>query len=155
MTNIVDEGIDGIEEDLLNEFLEGIFTLTQREGDQGTHSEDMFVRFDTANSVPFALTPNTTHLFTLETRAHVYSRGYGKRSESWADVNSSNFLSGVARNFQCSGDAKPPEPGACWLWATGDGPHSSGTLQGLVHDFVFTELGVSPGDVSTQRDCFP
>ncbi len=155
VTNIVEEGVDGIEEDLLNEFLSGIFSLTTREGDPGTHDEDMYVRFDTANSVPFPLPANTTQLFTLDTKAYVYSRGYGGRSESWADVKSSHFISGVARNFQCSGGATPPEPGACWLWGTGGGPHSSGTLQGLVSDFVYTELGATPSGTSEQRNCFP
>ncbi|MEM9597123.1 MAG: hypothetical protein AAGD06_22815 [Acidobacteriota bacterium] len=146
---------DLLEDDLVNETLTGIMGLITREGDESEHQQDMYAAFDTAGTAPFPLSPNVTHLFTLDTTAKVYGRGYGGSSTSWATVNSSNFLVAVGRNYQCSDGTTAPTPRAHWQWATGGGPHSSTTLRNLVADWVFTEIGAYPPNTSSGVGQFP
>ncbi|MCH9648446.1 MAG: hypothetical protein K0U98_09415 [Deltaproteobacteria bacterium] len=143
-----------LSDDLGDRLLNGIVGLVKREGETGNNTEDMKVLFDTAQSVPFALTPNITHLFQLEAESKIYARGYGPLSVHEAQIQSSKYIAAVARNFQCSGGATAPKPGACWHWASGGAPHSSATLQNLVRDFIYPELGAVPTGLSSTRGCY-
>lgn len=144
-----------LEGNLVNDTITALFGLVKREGGPGSHHQDMFVAWDTANSSPITLLPNQTHLFELNTLAKVYGRGYGGDSKSWANVDSSAYLTAVARNYQCGLLTQAPSPRAYWFWATAGAPHSSATLQNLVGNYVQTELGVWPATVSQQVGQFP
>lgn len=144
-----------LEGDLVNDTITALFGLVKREGNQSSHHQDMFVAWDTANSAPIALLPNQTHLFELDTLAKVYGRGYGGDSKSWANVDSSAYLTAVTRNYQCGFGTQAPSPRAHWFWATAGAPHSTVTLQNLVGNYVQTELGAWPTNVSQQVGQFP
>lgn len=144
-----------LEGDLVNDTITALFGLVKREGSPSSHHQDMHAAFDTANSAPIALLPNQTHLFELDTLAKVYGRGYGGDSHSWANVDSSAYLTAVTRNYQCSFGTQAPTPRAYWFWSTAGAPYSSTTLQNLVGSYVQTELGVWPSNVSQQVGQFP
>ncbi len=144
-----------LEGNLVNDTITALFGLVKREGNQSSHHQDMYVAWDTANTAPITLLPNQTHLFELNTLAKVYGRGYGGDSKSWANVDSSAYLTAVTRNYQCGLGTQAPTPRAHWFWATAGAPHSSTTLRNLVGNYVQTELGVWPTNVSQQVGQFP
>jgi hypothetical protein len=144
-----------LEGDLVNDTITALFGLVKREGSPSSHHQDMHAAFDTANTAPIALLPNQTHLFELDTLAKVYGRGYGGDSHSWANVDSSAYLTAVTRNYQCGAGTQAPTPRAYWFWSTAGAPYSSTTLQNLVGSYVQTELGVWPSNVSQQVGQFP
>ncbi|SDD46867.1 hypothetical protein [Aquimonas voraii] len=144
-----------LEGNLVNDTITALFGLVKREGGPSSHHQDMHAAWDTANSSPIALLPNQTHLFELDTLAKVYGRGYGGDSKTWANVDSSAYLTAVTRNYTCGFGTQAPTPRAYWFWSTPGAPHSSSTLQNLVGSYVQTELGVWPSNVTQQVGQFP
>ncbi|MEM7351923.1 MAG: hypothetical protein AAF657_14080 [Acidobacteriota bacterium] len=146
---------DLLEGDLITNTVNGIIGLITREGEESEHSQDMYVAFDTAGTAPLPLLPNTSHLFRLDTMSHIYNRGYGKESKGWANVDSSHFITAVARNYQCATDVTAPTPQAFWFYDGAGTPHTNNTLRNLVGNFVATEMGIYPSGLNNREGQYP
>lgn len=145
-----------LEGNLLDETYNAIIGLIKREGSEGSKQVDMHVAYDTVNTAPFSLLPNTTLAFNLDTGSEIYSRGYGGTSEGWGNIDSSHYMAGVARNYQCAPNVAAPAPQSFWLWSGGpNAPQSSTTLQNLVRNWVSVELGTTPPNTNQQRGAYP
>lgn len=145
-----------LEGNLLSDTYNAIIGLIKKEGSTGDKSVDMQIAYDTAGSAPFALMPNTTLAFDLDTASEMYGRGYGGYSEGWGNIDSSFYMVGVARNYSCEPGTASPSPQAFWLWSrAGQAPQSSATLQNLIKNWVHVELGTEPTGMSDQLGHYP
>lgn len=132
-----------VDADLINTTVGGIAGLVTHSGSVGSMQRDMAAAWDnSASSQMITLVPNQTHLFELSASSKVYSRGYGKWSWAWGNLDSANYFVGVARHFACQGDVVAPPQQGFWLQAgSAAAPYSASTLQSLVGSFIQVELG--------------
>lgn len=141
---VVADPATALTSDLINPLVEGLAGLVTHEGTPGAHSRDMQVTWENTNN-PIYLMPNQTHIFELRGESLVYSRGYGKYSETTSSVDSGLILLSVARNYQCGTNVVPPSQRAYWLKiGNSNTVYDSGTLQNDLLNFIQVEMGLSP-----------
>ncbi len=115
---VTDNASSLVDADLASTTVSGIAGLITHSGSPGNTSRDMMAAWDnSASAQMITLMPNQTHLFELAASSKIYSRGYGKWSWTWGNLDSANYFVGVARHFQCAADVVPPPQNAFWLQA--------------------------------------
>ena len=142
-----DNAAAALTSDLINPLVQGIGGLVTHSGSTGSTQRDMQVTWENLpfSSNPIYLFPNQTHLFEMSAQSEIYSRGYGKKSWTWSNVDSGLFLFAIGRNYQCGANVVAPTNRAYWLQVDNSSTvYNSPTLQNQLLTFIQVELGVSP-----------
>ncbi|WP_395375140.1 PKD domain-containing protein [Marinicella sp. W31] len=131
-----------LEFDLVDKTVKGLLGLISHSGNDGEYLENFYVDYDSNTASPFVINSEETHIFQLDTKGQVYSRGWGgNKSWSWGRYNGSYWLAGAVKNFSCDDGVIPPDRAGFWSYASASGPLSNGTMVGNINAFLATELG--------------
>lgn len=142
--------------DLVNTAITSGAALITHSGSQGSRSRDMMAAYDNSVGTPIVLLANQTHLFELKAYSKIYGRGYGGRSESWANLDSAFYMVGVGRNYSCAANVTAPVARAHWEHArSSDAPYTTSTMQNFIGTFAETELGVYPANTASSPGQYP
>lgn len=148
-----------VDAQLVNSTIDGIAGLITHNGSTGDLSRDMMAAWDNSvNQQAVVLLPNQTHLFELFGSSRIYSRGYGKWSWTWGNLDSADYFVGVVRGFSCADGSTPPRDQGFWLQAgSSDAPWSASTLQNQIGSFLHVELGtpVPASELASSQGVYP